>query len=150
MIERHPNDESVLCRFNRHVADECSRVLKSAIAIGLVQWIVQPGHGHFNVGNPDKDNLPVHASVLSEMSNHPEDEPFDAKGIGLFYDNRLHRVVGGMQFDRSRFPVIDHNRGLSVHQRNHCLTISSGCLLLHDNNIVWVNPVVAHRVSLHP
>lgn len=65
-----------------------------------------------------------------------EDEPFDAKGIGIFYDNRLHHVVGGMQFDRSRFPVIDLNRGLSVHQRNHRLTISSGCLLLHDNNIV--------------
>lgn len=84
------------------------------------------------------------------MTNDTHDEPFDAKGVVCLHDNRLHRVVGGMEFDGPGLAVVGFDRGLPVHQGNDRLAIPRRLLLLHDDHITGENPIVAHGLALHP
>ena len=87
--------------------------------------------------------------LLLEMADDPDDHAFDLEGIGVPHHDRLHQVVGGMEFDGSRLVVVDLDRGVPVHEGNDRLTIPCGGLLLHDDHISWENPIVSHRGPLH-
>jgi hypothetical protein len=49
------------------------------------------------------------------MAKHPDDNAFDLEGISRFHEDRLHRLIGWMEFHGSGSPVIGLNRRLAIH-----------------------------------
>src|SRR5512134_988445 len=83
------------------------------------------------------------------MSNHADEHSFNVKLVSRLHEDRLHRRIGGMQFDVLRLFEIGLDRGLTVDQRHNGLTVLGRLLFAHDNEIAGKNALVFHRLPFH-
>lgn len=77
----------------------------------------------------------THGVQFPKMTNHADYDAFDAEGVILFHDDRLHPIVGRVEFYRHCCSMIGLNRGFPMDQGDQGLAVAGGAWLLHHDDI---------------
>ena len=83
------------------------------------------------------------------MANHTYHDALDLKRIVVVHEDRLHGLVGGMEFDDSILALIGLDGRVPTHQGYHCMSVPCRGLFLHDHHIAWQNSFISHGLAFH-
>ena len=91
---------------------------------------MESSNGNFKRWDGKAHNLAIHETgslvSLPQVTDNTHDNAFDLEGVSRLHEKRLHSIVRGMELHGATFPVIGLDRGFTIHQSNHRLTIASG------------------------